>query len=377
MLATKEQCTACAAVCPRGCITMAADAYGFPYPVVDGDSCIGCGLCETVCPVLSPQKCVHSPAAYAAQSRDECLRWESSSGGVFSELARAVLAQGGAVFGAAYDETFQVVHRCVEREADLAALRGAKYAQSHLGTTFAQVQQRLKTGQTVLFSGTPCQVTGLRAFLRQDYPNLITVDFVCHGVPAPLAWREYVTYRTGRDRGGKAPQAINLRSKVSGWSRYRYCNVFSYPDGTCHAQQSSQSLFMKLFVEDFINRESCACCPCKGYSRVSDFTLGDFWGIWDILPELDDDKGTSLVLVQSEKGQRLWGQISPGLTLCPVTLEQASAQNPSLLSSSAAHPNRAQALERIRGGDIAACEAFLSPGSASKLKSILKKLLKR
>ena len=368
-LATKEYCTgctACASVCPKGCIVMAADENGFLCPVIDAERCIDCGLCEKTCPVLSPlKKAEKEPLAYAAYIKDEAVRMESSSGGVFTELAKTVFQDGGAVFGAAYNEQFEVVHICVEREDELSKLRGAKYSQSDLHGVFDEVKTRLDRGQRVLFSGTPCQVGGLKAFLRKDYENLLTVDFVCHSVPSPMAWREYVKYRAQSDSSGELPVSINLRSKKTGWSHYQYSNLFEYEGGVEYAAKSSESLYMKLFVDGYINRESCANCQFKGYSRVSDLTIGDFWGVWDIVPEMDDNKGTSVILVQSERGAKLLEQIQEHLVLKPVSLEGASAQNNAMLMTSQPNAKRQEALEVIRAGKIAECAAWFVPRKPS------------
>ncbi len=364
-LAIKEYCTgctACASVCPKGAIAMTADRDGFLRPVIDAESCVNCGLCEKVCPVVSPQQMSQSePTAYAAYSDDEPMRLQSSSGGVFTEIARVILGQGGAVFGAAYDARFAVTHICVEAQEDLVKLRGAKYAQSDLGGSFQEVKNRLERGQQVLFSGTPCQVAGLKAYLRKDYTNLVTVDFVCHSVPSPMAWQEYVKYRAQQDNGGQMPSAINLRGKETGWSRYRYSNRFEYADGRTHSAGSDESLYMKLFVGGYISRSACENCQFKGYSRVSDVTLGDFWGIWDIAPEMDDNKGTSVVLVQSAKGAALMGEISDRLRLKEVSLEQASLQNPAMIRTTPVTSRRSEALRKIREGQIASCSAWFVP----------------
>lgn len=364
-LASKEYCTgctACASVCPKGCIAMTADENGFLCPAVDAEKCVSCGLCEKSCPVMNLlEKTKNEPKAYAAYSKDESMRLESSSGGIFTELSKAVLEDGGAVFGAAYNEQFEVVHICVECEIDLAKLRGAKYAQSDLCGIFVQIKKQLDEGREVLFSGTPCQVGGLKAFLRKDYENLVAVDFVCHSVPSPMAWREYVKYRTDQDNSGKLPATINLRSKQTGWTNYQYSNLFTYADGHTHAARSSESLYMKLFVGGYINRESCANCQFKGYSRVSDLTIGDFWGIWDIAPEMDDNKGTSVVLVQSRRGQALLERISDQLVLKPVTLEETSRQNPAMLKTSQPNTSRVEALAKIRDGQFGDCESWFVP----------------
>ena len=374
-------CTACASVCPKGCITMAADEDGFLFPVVDAEKCVSCGLCEKVCPIITPlEKPVNEPAAYAAYSRDEAMRLSSSSGGVFTEFARAVLKDGGAVFGAAYHGEFEVAHICAENEADLARLRGAKYAQSDLGDSFRDVKRRLEQGQKVLFSGTPCQVGGLKAFLRKDYEKLLTVDFVCHSVPSPMAWREYVKYRARQDNDGEMPRAINLRDKRTGWTNYQYSNLFTYADGHTHTARSGESLYMKLFVGDYINRESCVNCRFKGYSRVSDLTIGDFWGIWEIAPEMDDNKGTSVMLVQTPRGQGLLDRIADQLILKSVTLEEAGRQNSAMLNAARSNPRRAEALARIRSGQIGDCESWFAAPKVTqvqKAKELAKRFLRK
>lgn len=365
-------CTACAAVCPKGCISMEADADGFLHPVVDEGHCVGCGLCERVCPVQNTAYPKHIPAAYAVKSRDDMTRLASSSGGVFTELARDILAQGGAVFGAAYDDRFHVVHICAETESNLARIRGAKYAQSDLRGIFPDVKRRLGAGQQVLFSGTPCQALGLKSFLQKDYDNLLLVDLVCHSVPSPLVWERYLEYISGE----KTLTAVNLRCKDTGWSHYRYSNRFDFSDGTCRMDQSGESLYMKLFVGGYITRLSCTSCPAKGYARVSDLTLGDFWGIWNIEPSMDDDKGTSLVLVHSEKGHIAIDRLNKKA----VTLEAAVLENPAIHQTATEEPLRTQVMEYVREGRFHAaekltCSAPVPPLRASTASSFLRRVL--
>lgn len=354
-------CTACASVCPKSCISMLPDENGFLFPIIDTNMCIRCGLCEKVCPVLHHLKAsMNQPRAYAAYTTDKEVRLSSSSGGIFTEIAKVVLKDGGVVFGAAYDECLEVRHICVENEGDLAKLRGAKYAQSDLYGIFFNIRDCLERGKKVLFSGTPCQVGGLKAYLRREYDNLLAVDFICHSVPSPMAWKEYVNYRAKQDNGGALPSFINLRSKVTGWSRYQYSNQFEYGDGSVHTCKSGESLYMKLFVGGYINRESCANCQFKGYRRVSDLTIGDFWGIWDIAPEMDDNCGTSVVLCQSPQGAALLEMISDRVVMKQVTLEEASRSNSAMLQSCTHDPRRQKALDAIKVGDISRCESLLT-----------------
>ena len=350
---------------------MTNDACGFLHPFIDESGCVQCGLCEKVCPILNPLDIAENETkAYAGYSTDETVRLQSSSGGVFTEIAKVVLRRGGIVFGAAYNEQFDVVHVCVENEEDIAKLRGAKYAQSDLRGIFLQIKQKLEAGHPVLFSGTPCQVGGLKAYLKKDYANLVTVDFICHSVPSPMAWRAYVKYRADQDNQGKLPSAINLRSKKTGWTNYQYSNEFVYADGIIHSAKSGDSLFMKLFVGNYINRESCANCQFKGYNRVSDLTIGDFWGIWDVCPEMDDNKGTSAILVQSQRGAEMLQSIADYLVLKPVTPEEISRQNGAMLKASPSHAKRNQALALIRAGEIQKCESWFMPAEVSTMQRI-------
>lgn len=382
MLANREECVGCSAcvnVCPKHCIEMIRDIDGFFYPrYANLSDCIGCNRCEKVCPVLNKKnEKVELPKAYAAFTKDESVRMSSSSGGIFTEIAKKIILCGGVVYGAAYDENFVVKHCCVEKIDELGQLRGAKYSQSDLGNIFLEIENRLCQQQIVLFSGTPCQVAGLNSFLKKKYENLYCIDFVCHGVPSPMAWEKYIYYRANKDAMGELPQIINLRSKITGWSKYQYSNVFEYKNGLKYSVKSSDSLFMKLFVGNYISRPSCENCLFKGYQRESDITLGDFWGIWNIDPEMDDDKGTSLVLLQSSRGKSLWEKICKEIKYKEVSLQQTSKENLSILTSSKANLERDDVLARIRDGKICSCHELFETKRISamgRIKLLVKKL---
>lgn len=366
-------CSACVSICKQKCLVMTPDSRGFCFPkLIIPDRCINCGSCQRACPVFRKEQFLENcTKCYAGYTKDSFVRQNSSSGGIFSELAMIILKQGGVVVGAAYEKgSYVVQHICVEDEEKLSYLRGAKYAQSNLNSIFLDIKKRLHVGQRILFVGTPCQVAGLKAFLKKEYENLVTVDFVCHGVPSPLVWEKYVQYRAKKDNGGVMPISINLRSKNTGWSRYQYSNEYQYENGKVYSALSGDDLFMRLFVENYINRESCSNCHFKGYDRVSDITLGDFWGIWDISPEMDDNKGTSLILVHSQSAWKILEQLFGRIILKEVTLQQASRQNLSMLISSPAHSKREIVIQKCLDGKFDELEKyFVEQEKASEIST--------
>lgn len=310
-------CNACVQRCPKSCITMREDNEGFLYPEVNKEVCIDCGLCEKVCPVIH-QGAERKPLAiYAAKNKDEKIRLSSSSGGVFTALAECVIDEDGVVFGAKFDEDWSVVNDYTETKEGLAAFRGSKYVQSGIGNSFKNAEQFLKAGRKVLFSGTPCQIAGLRSFLRKEYDNLLTVDFICHGVPSPGVWREYLKEETARQCGGKNSvlshpiinsrdarvESISFRDKRLGWKKFSFALTLSVPDG--HGAKNTVLLsntkyhnpFLKGFLRDLYLRPSCHHCRAKGFSSGSDITIADFWTVNKYIPRENDRKGISLLFV--------------------------------------------------------------------------------
>lgn len=365
-------CTACAESCPNHCIHMEQNRDGFMYPeTVSPEKCTDCGICKSVCPIMNKPRKSADTKGYAAYCKDEDIRSISSSGGIFSALALDILKEGGAVFGASYDSRFKVMHICVDNEDDLAKLRGAKYAQSYLGSTYLSVKKLLNEGKKVIFSGSPCQVAGLKSFLRKDYENLICIDFVCHGVPSPKVWDKYVEYRANTDNKGKLPKSINLRSKKTGWSRYRYSTEFNYGD-KLFSHINTGDIFMRLFIGAHIIRPACTACQFKGYDRESDITIGDFWGIWDIDPSMDDNKGTSVILTHGESGEKLLEKIEHRLVIKQVTLEQTSMQNPAMHHSAKMNSERDKYLEFALNGEFDIAEKQLDKAEKKKTSLMAK-----
>lgn len=341
-------CNSCVQRCPKACIAMREDEEGFLYPEVNESVCIDCGLCEKVCPVIHQAEERKPAAVYAAKNKNEEIRRQSSSGGVFTALAEEILNEGGVVFGVRFDENWEVVHDYTETVDGLSAFRGSKYVQSQIGDSFKKTEQFLKMGRKVLFSGTPCQIAGLRRFLRKEYDNLLTVDFICHGVPSPGVWREYLKEETARQCGRKNTvlphpiingrdariESISFRDKRLGWKKFSFALTLSVPDG--HGAKNSvllseplnKNIFMRGFLSDLYLRSSCYVCPTKSFKSKSDITIGDFWGVQNVMPEIDDDKGVSVVMVNTPDGENYIKMT--GLDIRVIRYESVLQYNPSI-----------------------------------------------
>lgn len=345
-------CTACYAVCIGHAITMISDNQGFLQPQVDETKCIECNRCQITCPVNSPPAVSKKTEIYAAYNNNIEVRINSSSGGIFFLLAEKILEENGVVYGAVYGPLKKVIHISVTEKDELRKIMGAKYVQSDLGSTFIQTKEHLREGKKVLFSGTPCQIAGLKKYLGKEYDNLVTLDIVCHGVPSPLVWESYVNYRREKDKQDESASIINMRDKESGWSRYSYSVTFRYDTGRKYIKRNNKDFFMQGFVNDYFLRSSCYDCRFKGIERCSDFTIGDFWGVWDFYPEIDDNKGTSVVFIHSRKAKVLWEKVNTNCTFLLIVAKEAVAQNPSIESSAKRCSNRNNLLEKIKNDNF-------------------------
>jgi coenzyme F420-reducing hydrogenase beta subunit len=297
------------------------------------DLCIGCSRCEKVCPVLhaadgeSTQK---TPQVYAAYSKDRELVRQSSSGAVFSEIAEQVLSGGGAVCGAVCDEQLTIKHVLIIDRKDIAALQGSKYVQSWLGNTFQQVLDLLKEGKQVLFVGTPCQVEGLLLFIPEKYrEHLVTMDFVCHGVPSPKVWQKYL-HDQERYYHRKALSA-NFRMKKRGWRSFSLS--VKYKEKGRVTQLLERNAYLQAFLRNVILRPSCYDCKFKTIQRHSDFTVADFWKIWSVDTSMYNKMGVSMVIVHTEKGQRLLDSIRSRLVIKEEHLRPGKDVNENMLES--------------------------------------------
>lgn len=302
-------CTACASVCGVHAISMKADEEGFLYPEVDRGKCVDCTMCEKVCPIIcrDAEDCSNTPLkVYALHNADVDVWRESSSGGVFAALCTHVIKKGGIVYGAEYDDDLMVVHRGEDTEAGVLKFRGSKYVQTDIRGVFKEIRQQLNSSRDVLFSGTPCQVEGLKRFLRKPYPNLLTVDVVCHGVPSPLVFADYVKF-INRHSVGRV-RRINMKDKSFGWG-YQNLRLF-FSAGRTEFNSPVSNVWNKIFYDHVANRPSCHDCRFTNYHRAGDLTIGDFWGIEKSHPELLSENGVSLLLINNDKGLSAWNDVA-------------------------------------------------------------------
>jgi coenzyme F420-reducing hydrogenase beta subunit len=334
-------CAACAVVCSSASIIMKADAEGFLHPQINLETCSDCDFCRTKCPVSrkslskAAQKEVverrNPPSVFAAWHLDETIRFESSSGGVFTALAEIILARGGVAVGAAYDDNLVVRHVLIEASKDLYRLRGSKYVQSEIAPAlYHKVRDLLKQGRPVLFSGTPCHIAAMRSYLGKPYDNLFCCDIICHGVPSPILFKCYV-----QDNLARGVQLVNVtfRDKTNGWKHYGV--RWHLHNGSSKLVAMSADPYMAAFLRDYALRPSCYICQFKSTMRQGDLTIADFWGVANEYPEYDsDDKGTSLVLVNNKHGQAWLDSCRKNLFLGMANLDTAIVGNAQLVRPS-------------------------------------------
>lgn len=368
-------CTACKSICPKNCITMVTDSEGFEYPKVDIRNCINCDACQRVCPIVNSTKKQTTkilPEVYVGYTLNEKIRNESSSGGIFSLLAKYVLVQQGIVVGAVYDANFSVCHDIINSQSDLYKLRGSKYSQSILKDTFDKVKEYLDTQKLVLFSGTGCQVAGLKNFLKKEYKNLITVDILCHGVPSPAVWERYIK-ELEEDKGKIA--AINMRSKSTGW--YAYSCKYDFESHNVLERVHFEDPYMRIFLENVCLRPSCHDCKFKVTDSVSDISLGDSWGIDKLLPNFADDRGTSVIVIHSQLGKRVFECIEEDIVYQGIEFDTAIPESSNARISVTEHINRKKFFtDFLKGATIEQLEKHLEMSLKDKVKKKIRDKIK-
>ena len=361
-------CSACMQSCPKLCIKMCEDEEGFLYPKVDTAECIDCGLCEKVCPYLNNSDERKPQSVEVAINPDLNIRLASSSGGVFSLLAEHIIKKGGVVFGARFDSHWMVVHDYTDNLGGLAAFRGSKYVQSEIGCSYKDAKRFLDEGRTVMFSGTPCQIGALKRYLRKEYNNLYTVDIVCHGVPSPKIWNDYLRYINPNNL---EIQSINLRDKSRSWSKYSY--KIETERTSLYDDFAANSEYLRMYINGFSLRPSCFNCPSKGGKSHSDITLADAWGIQDVYPEMNDEKGVSVVCLNTDAGVNLYNTVS--IESRPFPAEVFYKANPSYHISAEVQNLREEFWELYEKEGVAAYVSIKNKMRPTVLKRFAQKFI--
>lgn len=368
----KTQCTGCRAceqLCPVGAISMQEDTEGFIFPSVNAEQCIKCGKCTRQChminmPIKTP---VENEQFYACKSLDENIVMQSSSGGMFSVFAEHIIEKGGAVFGAAFGENFKVEHFCADNVSDLQKLRGSKYVASDTLDTFTQAKNLLDSGKYVLYSGSPCHIAGLRAFLNKDYDKLLTVDIICHGTPSYKIFSKYLGWLRNKMDG--EIDSIDFRSKKKGW---KLSLLVKSKDKTRFSDYGTDPYY-KAFHNGDIYRESCYKCPYADSSRIGDITLGDFWGIELAHPEFVSPNGVSVVSVNTEKGRECFAAVKNQIAYIQSDFEKAAKRNGNLTQPTVRREKRDRIFLNIDAlDDVSFVKTNLSIPFSHKVKSTIK-----
>ncbi len=364
-------CTACASICNHNAISMVPDALGFLYPKVDQTLCVNCDLCEKVCAFnenYDTSLNLSEPIAYAARHKDMREVETSRSGAAFIAISDWILAHGGTVYGAGYTDHFRVVHKRATTKEERNEFKGSKYVQSDMNTVFKQVKEDLKKGMIVLFSGTPCQTSGLNSFVGKKLRgNLYLIDIVCHGVPGPYIWRDYIAYLE-RKQGAKICW-VNFRDKQKfGWEAHK--ETFKFVNG------GGKMSFTYTFYKHIMFRHSCGVCPFTNTQRPSDITIADFWGWEKTDSNINaDDKGVSLVLCNTEKGKLLFEAVKHNLDVVPARLEDCL--QPNLRHPSAIHPKRMDfEQDYSKKGFVYVMKRYGDMGWRYKVENLLRKIKK-
>lgn len=331
-------CMACYSACPAGAITIGTDEQGFYRPQIDSNKCVGCRRCVQVCPAHGHISKNKPHKALAAYIRDEEIRKASTSGGAFSVLAEYVIQKGGAVFGAAFDKDYVVRHIAAETDADVSRIRTSKYVQCSVGGSFREAKHMLDAGREVLFTGTPCQINGLKQYLRKDYENLLTADIICHGTPTPKFFAEYL--RSLEKQHDSPIKSVRFRYKTDNKKKIGddcYYNMLIEFNEACYGNSKTCCLaknedpYLRGFFSNLFLNPACYHCHFATAERAGDFTIADFWGFRaPSVSWVDTGKGTSLILVNTDKAEAVFKEVSPRFRWCERPLEEAIAGNPHL-----------------------------------------------
>lgn len=364
-------CSACFNICPKKAINMCKDDEGFLYPSVNSDLCIRCGLCIDTCDFQKSHNKQEKPAVYAVKAKDS-IRKNSTSGGMFVLLSDEILKNGGVVYGASFTEDMKTVHTRAQTVEQRDAQRASKYVQSDMGAVCNNIKKDLENGLYVLFSGTSCQVAGVKSFLSKvNTDRLLLVDILCHGVPSPLAFSEYIKF-VEKKRGKKVSNYFS-RAKDKG---YIFNERIEYSDGSREVKTMLGECWNHLFYSNIFLRPSCYNCKYVGYNRESDITIADFWGIEDISPNFYDTKGVSLAIINSNKGATAFDRVSDSAEVIGQTFEKATVKNHNLITPTACPQSRESVWAEVKQkGFDHIFKQYYNPVKA--VKRFIKKLLKK
>ena len=366
-------CGACYSACGHDAIIMQFDEEGFEYPIINQNACADCGLCQASCPVIhfdysKRKEYSDIQKGYAARNTNYAQRLISSSGGVFPVLAEYIIDQGGIVVGTAYDKKFNAQHLIIENKENLLKLQGSKYLQCKADNlTFKQIRKELIAKRLVLYSGMACQVEGLKQFLRRDYENLYTVDLICMGIPSPKVWQVYLsTFFKGEEI-----KHVNFKEKSIGWDSFCF-HVDT--DKRTFKERGMSNLYLQSMFRSWNMRKSCFQCPFKNAERISDFTLADCWGASKLVPNVNDNKGLSSVVVHSHKGLELWYSVRAKLEFKEIPLEEISKGNPNLIQNKKPSGDRSLFYKKLKENPERAFTKLCKVNSPSLISRIIKKM---
>lgn len=367
-------CEACANICPEQAITMRLDMYGFIYPVINRDLCVDCGLCRKICAFQNIPITSDKPlATYAATNKSTDVMINSSSGGLFSALATVVFEQNGVVFGCAWNSNMKPEHICIDKPLEIKKLQGSKYVQSRIKNAYIQVQRYLENGKYVLFTGTPCQIAALKSFLNKNYDNLITADLICHGVPSQAFFKDYINQLEDKLKGKIID--FNFRDKSNGWSLLAKATYIKNSKTYFKKIPNSSSYYYTYFLYGDIYRDSCYKCKYAGGNRQGDFTMGDYWGVERIHPNIKTKYGVSVLLVNSQRGMSLIDKMEKYLDLTPSTFEQVKVNNGQLCRPTPMSSKRDEILNSWHNGGLEAVASKYKITYKDKFMNIIRTYL--
>lgn len=342
-------CGACKSACPVNAIYMKEDNEGFWYPFIDEEKCIKCNLCEKVCPI-GKTNTVKPEFVYAAKNKDVDVRMKSTSGAIFTAIAEYVFSNNGVVFGCEMDEEKKVFTSCAKNLEELVKHRGAKYVQSDGRESFKETKEHLENGRLVLYTGTPCQIAGLKRFLHKDYENLILCDLVCHSVPSQKALKKYIEYLEVKHK--ESVKKISFRDKTnSSWDKSSI--TIEFISGAVHSENVYENIYIKGFNKGLFSRPACSECSFKNFANCADITIADYWGIEDVDKTFFDKAGVSLLIVNNKKGRYVFEKIEKKIDYIETSIEEAIVKNPHIEVPMKEHKDRKVFFEKIDDEDFA------------------------